>query len=102
MPRKLTCEAVVNFPVPDIDQVVVQIRAMYDGQTPVTTRAIAHAFGLVEGAIAPVLRITGPNAHIDRTGNRSGTLRTQGQVAGAPGRSGGTAVSLDTRTEPAG
>lgn len=57
MPRKLTCEAVVNFPVPDIDQVVVQIRAMYDGQTPVTTRAIAHAFGLVEGAMAPVLRL---------------------------------------------
>ncbi len=57
MPRKLTCEGVVNFPVPDIDQVVAQLRAMYDGQTPVTARAIAHAFGLVEGAIVPVLRL---------------------------------------------
>lgn len=33
-----------------------QLRAMYDGKLPVTARALAQAFGLLEGAIMPVLR----------------------------------------------
>jgi hypothetical protein len=56
MARYLTCEADIDFPVPNIHQLTAQLRTMYDGQTPVTTRALAHAFGLVEGAIVPVLR----------------------------------------------
>ena len=55
-PKYLTCEADINFPAPNIHQVTAQLRAMYDGQTPVTARALALSFGLVEGAIVPVLR----------------------------------------------
>lgn len=55
-PKYLTCEADINFPVPNIHQVTAQLRAMYDGQNPVTARALALSFGLVEGAIVPVLR----------------------------------------------
>ena len=55
-PKYLTYEADINFPVPNIHQVTAQLRAMYDGQTPVTARALALSLGLVEGAIVPVLR----------------------------------------------
>ena len=55
-PKYLTCEADINFPVPNIHQVTAHLRAMYDGQASVTARALALSLGLVEGAIMPVLR----------------------------------------------
>lgn len=56
MPKYLTCEADINFPLPSIHQLRAQLDAMYDGQKPVTAKALANAFGLIEGAISPVLR----------------------------------------------
>ena len=56
MRRTLTCEAVLNFPVPNIHQLSAQLQAMYDGTTPVTGRELAAAFQLTEGAIISVLR----------------------------------------------
>lgn len=52
----LTCEADLDFPMPNIHRLTAQLRAMYDGRSPVTARALAQAFGLLEGAIMPVLR----------------------------------------------
>lgn len=56
MRRTLTCEAVVNFPVPNIHQLAAQLRTMYDGTKPVAGRDLASAFHLSENAIVPVLR----------------------------------------------
>jgi hypothetical protein len=56
LPRYLTCEAELNFPVPDPGRLAAQLRAMYDGRNPVGAKAVAQAFGLIEGAIVPVLR----------------------------------------------
>lgn|GEM_PF-2467946 len=56
MSKLLTCEADLDFPVPNAARVTAQVKAMYDEQKPVTARAVAQAFGLSEGAIAAVLR----------------------------------------------
>jgi predicted transcriptional regulator len=56
MSKYITCEADLNFPVPNAERVTAQLRAMYDGRKPVSARAIAQVFGLSEGAIAAVLR----------------------------------------------
>lgn len=56
MPKLLTCEADMNFPVPNVERVTAQVRAMYDGRKPVTALAVAQVYGLSEGAIAAVLR----------------------------------------------
>jgi len=56
MPKYITCEADLNFPVPNAERVAAQVRAMFDGRHPVTARAVAQVFGLSEGAIAAVLR----------------------------------------------
>ena len=61
-PKYLTCEADINFPVPNIHQVTAHLRAMYDGQAPVSARALALSLGLVEGAIVPVLRRAAPSS----------------------------------------
>ena len=55
MSKYITCEADLNFPVPNAERVVAQVRAMYVGR-PVTALAVAQVFGLSEGAIAAVLR----------------------------------------------
>lgn len=56
MPKYITLEADLNFPVPNIYQIAAQLRAMYNGQTPVKAAALAKSFALAEGAIAQVLR----------------------------------------------
>jgi hypothetical protein len=56
MRRTLTCEAVLNFPLPNVHQLSVQLQAMYDGTQPVTGRELAAAFQLSENALVPVLR----------------------------------------------
>ncbi len=52
----ITCDAPMDFPVPTIDMLVERISQMYDGQKPVSAKAIAASFKLSEGAIASNLR----------------------------------------------
>jgi hypothetical protein len=40
----ITCDAIMNFPVPTIDMLVERISQMYDGQKPVSAKAIAASF----------------------------------------------------------
>lgn len=56
MPRYLTCDAPLSSPVPTIEQLVAQLRAMYDGRKPVQAAALATEFGVGPGAIEAVLR----------------------------------------------
>jgi hypothetical protein len=56
MRRTLTCDAVLNFPMPNIHQLSAQLQAMYDGTQPVPGRQLAAAFQLSENALVPVLR----------------------------------------------
>jgi hypothetical protein len=52
----ITCDAPMDFPVPTIDMLVERIHQMYDGKTPVSTKALAASYKLAEGAIAANLR----------------------------------------------
>jgi len=56
MPIYLTCEADLNFPVPNADRLVAQLRTLFDGTKPVTTKAIAIAIGGDAPAVEDVLR----------------------------------------------
>ncbi len=56
MRRYLTCEADLNFPVPDAASVVARLRTLFDGETPVTTKAIAIAIGGDLHALEAVLQ----------------------------------------------
>ena len=76
MRRTLTCEAVLNFPVPNIHQLSAQVQAMYDGTRPVTGRELAAAFQLTEGAIIAVLRRCEERGMI-RNVQRRGWIPTQ-------------------------
>lgn len=51
----ITCEADLDFPVPNAQRVAERVRAMYDGTRPVNARAIADEFGVGVGAIEAVL-----------------------------------------------
>ena len=56
MSRYLTCEADLDFPVPNADRLVAHLRTLFDGAMPVTTKAIAIAVGGDVPAIEAVLR----------------------------------------------
>jgi hypothetical protein len=56
MPKYITLEADLDFPMPSIYQIAAQLRAMYDGRTPIKAAALAKSYELAEGAIAQVLR----------------------------------------------
>ena len=56
MPLYLTCEADLDFPVPNVTRVLARLRTLADGTTPVTTRSIALAVGADVLAIEGVLR----------------------------------------------
>jgi len=52
----MTCEADLNFPVPNVERLVAQLRTLFDGEKPVTTKAIALAVGGDVPAIEGVLQ----------------------------------------------
>lgn len=56
MPYYLTCEADLNSPVPNAERLVAQLCMLFDGATPVTTKAIAIAIGGDLPAVEAVLR----------------------------------------------
>lgn len=56
MPRYLTTEADLNFPVPNAQRVAAQVRALSDGTQPVTTAVVARSLGVGTAAIEAVLR----------------------------------------------
>ena len=56
MPNYLTCEAEMDFPLPNVLRVVEHLIAVYDGQTPITTQSIANTYGLSANEIMIVLR----------------------------------------------
>jgi len=56
MAKYLTCEADLNFPGPSVERVVAQLRAMYDGKTPVLARDIALALGAERSTVDGALR----------------------------------------------
>jgi hypothetical protein len=52
----LTTEANLNFPGPCVERVVAQLRAMFDGKTPVLARDIALALGTERPMVDDALR----------------------------------------------
>ena len=52
----ITCEADLNFPVPNVERLVAQLRTLSDGKTPITTKDIAASVGGDVPAITDVLR----------------------------------------------
>jgi hypothetical protein len=56
MSNYLTCEADLNFPVPNAERLVAHLRTLFDGATPVTTKAIAISIGGDLPAVEAVLR----------------------------------------------
>ena len=56
MPCYLTCEADLDFPVPNANRVVAQLRTLFDGEKPVTTRDVTLSIGCDVLAVEAVLR----------------------------------------------
>ncbi len=56
MPNYLIADAEMDFPIPNGNALTAQLRRMYDGRTPVTTKALAQIYGVSDGAILAVLR----------------------------------------------
>jgi len=56
MPISMTTEADLNFPVPNVERLVARLRTLFDGERPVTTKAIALAVGGDAPAIEAVLQ----------------------------------------------
>jgi hypothetical protein len=56
MPKYLVADAEMDFPVPNGNALVAKLRRMYDGRTPVTTKALATFYGVSDNAILAVLR----------------------------------------------
>lgn len=56
MPRYLIADGEIDFPVPNGNTLVAKMRRMYDGRTPVTTKALATLYGVSDDAILAVLR----------------------------------------------
>jgi hypothetical protein len=56
MPKHLTTDADLDFPVPNAARLTARLREMYDGRTPVATQALAKYYGVSDNAIAAVLR----------------------------------------------
>lgn len=56
MPNYLIADAELNFPLPTAAQLAAQVRAMHDGQTPVTSQSLARFYGVSNDAIVAVLR----------------------------------------------
>jgi hypothetical protein len=52
----LTCEADLDFPIPNANRVVAELRALSDGAKPVATKVVAAALGCNVSAIEDVLR----------------------------------------------
>jgi len=52
----MTCEADLNFPVPNVERLVAQLRTLFAGEKPVPTKAIALAVGGDVPAIEGVLQ----------------------------------------------
>jgi len=52
----MTCEADLNFPVPNVERLVAKLCTLFDGERPVTTKAIALAVGGDVPAIEGVLQ----------------------------------------------
>lgn len=56
MPKYLTTEADLDFPIPNVERLVAQVRTLFDGTQPVTTEAVAKAIGADVRAVRDVLR----------------------------------------------
>lgn len=54
MPKYLIADADLNFPLPTAAQLAAQVRAMYDGQTLVTSQSLARFYGVSNDAIVAV------------------------------------------------
>ena len=65
----LTCEADLNFPVPNANRVVAHLRTMFNGSMPVMSKDIAAAFGCDVPAIEDVLRRAFHNGMVRRIGD---------------------------------
>jgi len=55
MPRPLTCEADLNFPIPDVNAVAARIAELQQKQVTATTQVVAQSFHLSANALQPVL-----------------------------------------------
>ena len=55
MSKYITCEAELNFPVPDVARLVARMRELYDGKAPVNVDLLVREFGVSDGAIRAVL-----------------------------------------------
>jgi DNA-binding GntR family transcriptional regulator len=56
MPRYLTAEADLDFPVPSAERVAAQLRVMQRRGATATTQAVANEFGVSAAAILAVLQ----------------------------------------------
>jgi Mn-dependent DtxR family transcriptional regulator len=56
VPRYLTAEADLDFPVPNAERVAAQLRVMQRRGATATTQAVANEFGVTAEAILAVLR----------------------------------------------
>jgi len=55
MPRYITCDADIGFPLPNVAMVAERITQLHNGHRPVTTAIIAKSFGHTVPAIQAVL-----------------------------------------------
>ncbi len=56
MPRYLTAEADLDFPVPNAERLAAHLRVMQRRGATATTQAVANEFGVTAEAILAVLR----------------------------------------------
>jgi hypothetical protein len=70
--RRITCEADLDFPMPNSQRAVAMVRALSNGKRPVTATAVARAFGVDWTlAIEAVLRRAERNGLVRRLPDRT-------------------------------
>jgi hypothetical protein len=52
----ITCEADLDFPVPNVERMLFHVRRLFDGAAPVTTEAVARLIGCDPLAVDNVLK----------------------------------------------
>ena len=66
----MTCEADLDFPIPNAARVVAELRALFDGTKPVATNVVAAALGCHVLAIEDVLRRALHNGLVECVGEK--------------------------------
>ena len=56
MSKYFTCDADLNIPIPNAEHLAFQVRAMYNGRSPVTAKDIANFYGVSHSAIICAMR----------------------------------------------